>query len=259
MAKRFALFLPMVLFFALAGCSMSPDVMKPSAAPTSPPPAAANGQKPDLLDQIGAEEELTIADPAEPFNRAMFKFNDDMYIYILEPVAKGYRDAIPVDFRMMFKNFFTNIGTPVRLVSSLLQGNGRKAGREIGSFFINSTMGILGFAAPAQEVYKIPLSDEDLGQVLGHYGMDHGMYIVWPFLGPSSARDTIGLVGDHYLDPITYLDTTTGAKIGIRVFEIVNATSFRIGDYQSMKGFALDPYVSMKNFYVQKRAKQVAE
>ncbi|MEW5724005.1 MAG: VacJ family lipoprotein [Thermodesulfobacteriota bacterium] len=215
----------------------------------------------DELEFLGDEDlgpDLEVADPLYHWNRAWFYFNDGLYYHVLEPAARGYKVAVPYDFRLAFRNFFHNLGFPVRFVSSLLQGKGGEAGAELGSFLINSTLGVLGFGSPAQDVWHIgeDNDDEDLGQTLGVWGFGEGFYLVWPVLGPSSLRDSVGLAGDYFLDPLTYVEPTE-LSMGLRAFDVINSTSFRLGDYESMKDFALDPYVSMRNFYIQMRRKRV--
>ena len=215
----------------------------------------------DELEQLLAGEEvqtIQVPDPIEPWNRLWFEVNDDLIIYALEPVAKGYKKVVPDDFRLAIKNFFRNLGTPVRFVSSVLQGNAEKAGNELGSFLINSTLGVFGLGTPAQEVYGLKTTDEDLGQALGSKGVGHGFYIVWPIVGPSSLRDTVGMAGGYFLDPITYFKPTE-LSFGLRTLDAVNSTSFHIGDYESLKGFSIDPYESLRDAYLQRRAKQVKD
>lgn len=246
--------------------AMTGSPVKEAIEPSVPSPADSETKtaqtKPgefNFLDETEEEEARpTVADPIEPWNRAMYHFNDFFYLNILEPTAKGYRVVVPYDFRLIFKNFFDNLGMPVRFVSSVLQGNGSKAGNEMGAFLINSTVGVLGFATPAQDVWGLKTTDEDMGQAFGKWGIGHGFYIVWPVLGSSSARDTVGMAGDYFLSPLTYVDPSETA-IGLKVFDVVNATSFRIGDYESLKGFSLDPYISLRDAYIQRRAKQVSE
>lgn len=204
------------------------------------------------------QQEFHIADPIEPWNRAMYHVNDKFFLYLAEPVAKGYRAAVPYDFRLMFSNFFKNVATPVRFVSSVLQGDVNKAGSELGSFAINTTLGVFGFGNPAEEVYGISRTEEDLGQTLAKWGIGHGFYVVWPVFGPSSVRDSITFVGDYYLHPISYIDDFGFAEVfGIGAFWYINGLSFRIGDYEALKGFSIDPYVAIRNAYVQRRAKEV--
>ena len=122
---------------------------------------------------------------------------------------------------------------------------------------MNTTVGVLGLGSPADNHPKLIRPDEeDLGQTLGKYGIGNGFYIVWPFIGPSTMRDTVGLAGDWFLNPVNYIDPqeTSWAVGG---FDKVNQTSFRIGDYESLKKAAIDPYVALRDVYIQFRTKKV--
>jgi phospholipid-binding lipoprotein MlaA len=212
----------------------------------------------DEFDDEFEEEKVEVSDPLEPWNRAMFHFNDKLYFWILKPIARGYKAVIPKPARVCVKNFFHNLTTPIRLVNSLLQGKVGAAGAEFGRFVFNSTVGILGFGNPARHYPILNPVDEDLGQTLGNYGLGNGPYIVWPILGPSTLRDSIGLAGDWFLNPVSYVEPTE-ASLGIKGYEIVNETSLRIGEYESIKKASLEPYVAIRDGYIQYRTKKVEE
>jgi phospholipid-binding lipoprotein MlaA len=217
--------------------------------------------KNDVFDEFEKEfqsKSIQIADPLAPWNRLMFHVNDKLYFWFLKPLAQGYRFVFPVFIRNGVKNFFRNIYTPIRFTSCLLQGKGTAAGNEFSSFFINSTWGVLGFGEPAQKKLQFKLSDEDLGQTFGAYGIGNGFYIVWPVLGPSTLRDSVGSAGDRFLNPISYVEPT-GAAIGIWFYDRLNETSFRIGEYETVKQAAIDPYVAVRNGYIQFRNARVEE
>ncbi len=215
----------------------------------------------DFLDEEeGATQAGTrIADPLAPWNKVMFRFNDKLYFWILKPVAKGYRAVVPQVVRNSVKNFFVNLAFPARFVSSLLQAKDQNATDELGRFLFNSTVGVLGFWDAAGKFYPDlnPVS-EDLGQTLGRYRMGNGFYIVWPVLGPSTLRDSVGLFGDRFLNPVTYVEPTE-ASLGISAYDKVNGLSFHIGDYETLKDAALDPYEAFRDAYIQYRSKKVSE
>jgi phospholipid-binding lipoprotein MlaA len=213
----------------------------------------------DVFSDIETEEAaVEVADPLEGWNRAMFVFNDKLYFWLLKPVAKGYKAVIPTPVRRGIKNFFHNLTAPIRIVSSLLQGKGRAASAELTSFLVNSTVGVLGLGDPAERWPELTASEEDLGQTLGSYGIGEGFYIVWPVLGPSTLRDSIGMVGDWFLDPIFYVEPYE-VYLTMKTVDNVNAVSFRIGDYESLKDAAIDPYIAVRNAYIQNRKKKVEE
>jgi phospholipid-binding lipoprotein MlaA len=213
----------------------------------------------DFLEEEVEEEIVQVADPLKPWNRAMFHFNDKLYFWLIKPVAQGYRFVMPEEIRMMVKNFFNNLAAPIRMTNSMLQGKWSRTWTEFARFFINSTVGILGFGDPAStSLPGIEPSEEDLGQTLGYYGIGNGIYIVWPFLGPSTIRDTVGWLGDRFLSPNFYVRPVELA-LGIRVYETVNTTSFRIGDYEDFKEAAIEPYEAFRDAYIQHRNTLVEE
>ena len=211
-----------------------------------------------FLDELAQEAPLLIADPLAPWNRAMFHFNDKLYYWLLKPLAQGYRTVVPGLFRTGFQNFFHNLATPIRLAGCILQGKGRAAGAELGNFMINTTFGVLGFGNLTRKVPELNPDEEDLGQTLGAYGIGNGFYIVWPFLGPSTLRDSIGFAGDRFLNPTSYVNPFS-ASAGITAFRIVNDTSFRIGDYEAIKDAAIEPYEAFRDAYIQFRQKKVRD
>jgi phospholipid-binding lipoprotein MlaA len=202
---------------------------------------------------------LTIADPLEPWNRLWFGINDWLYRDILDPAARGYRAVLPTGYRLVVRNFFRNLLTPVRLAGALLQLDGETAALEVARFAANSTLGIGGLADPAAGVLGLERpSPEDLGQAMGKWGLGHGFYLVWPVIGPSSLRDSVGLAGEYFLDPTFYLRPWEYAA-GATAWRYLNDYSFSIGDYQDLTDAALDPYVAVRDFYLQYRRKKVQE
>ena len=211
-------------------------------------------------DEYADEEDVElIPDPFIEMNTGFYHFNDKMYFWVLKPVSRGYGFIIPEELRSAIRNVFYNVRFPVRFINSLLQGKGRKAGAEFGQFFINTTAGFLGLANVAANYPKLQPSKEDLGQTFAVWGFDNGAYITIPFLGPSSMRDALGRLGDTFLDPIWWVPVDIWTSIGIRAGEAVNDVSLRIGEYEALKEAALDPYVMIRNAYVQNRNKLVAE
>ena len=200
---------------------------------------------------------LTIADPLEPFNRAMFQFNDKLYFWVLKPVAQAYKKVVHEDVRVVVQNFFSNAAFPVRFVNCLLQANLPGAASEVGRFVLNTLVGFGGLFDPASDKeINLAKHGEDFGQTLGVYGIGHGFYIHWPLFGPSSPRDTVGMAGDGFLNPFSYLDQWYEST-GVRAYEKINDVSFSIGDYEALKQAALDPYVAVRDAYVQHRFNKV--
>ena len=239
-----------------AGTSQTSSVAaKDSAAQPAATPAA-DAEQPDFQEE---PEAPPIPDPFEKLNRAAFAFNDKLYFWVAKPVALGYNKLLPQTVRVGVRNFFSNLATPIRLVNCLLQAKWKGAGAEAARFGINTTAGVLGLADPAARKWNIRKQDEDLGQTLGKYGIGQGFYINWIFLGPSSPRDTVGLVGDSYLDPARYIIEDWEPRLGVKVYESENDLSLRVGDYEQLKKSALDPYVALKHAYIQNRQYRVED
>jgi phospholipid-binding lipoprotein MlaA len=212
------------------------------------------------------EEEMeTIADPLKPFNRLMFEVNDKLYFYVLKPVALVYEAILPEQVRVSLRNAISNLTTPIRLVNCLLQGKFEGAAIEYSRFMVNTVAG-LGFFDMAKKYHNLEKQDEDFGQTLGHYGVKEGFYIVWPFFGPSTARDTLGMAGDFFADPFIYVNPTkdlgvvsinTDIRSGINLTKTINETSLTLGTYEEFKESSIDPYISMRNAYFEYRRNKI--
>ncbi len=211
----------------------------------------------DIEEDPFTDEEKEVAHMPDPFerwyNRPVYVFNDHFYEYFMRPVAQTYKDIMAENFRIMIRNLYDTVTAPGRLVSSLLQLEVGKAGRVVGRVLINCTMGFLCMVDVADGEFDIKPVDEDFGQVLGAYGIPSGPYLVLPLLGPSSVRDGVGRAVDALMNPLFWLvpDFITGA--GITSGRIVNETSFFIEDIKALKESAIDPYISIRDFYNQRR------
>jgi len=215
----------------------------------------------DNFDDMDEEQVTEIADPLEPWNRLMFHFNDKFYFWALKPVSRGYGAVLPKKARIGIRNFFHNITMPIRFVNCLLQGKFKSSGKELARFAINTTVGVLGFGDPAKKYAKLNPSEEDFGQTLGKYGLGDGIYIVLPFIGPSSLRDSVGLAGNTFLNPVSYVGYCVNwyAATGVQSDERVNDTSLKIGEYESLKNGALEPYEAIRDAYIQHRREKVRD
>lgn len=202
------------------------------------------------------------SDPIQPYNRTIFSFNDKFYHYGIKPLSKGYSAVVPEPARRSVRKFFLNLKMPKRLVNCLLQGKFKGAGTEGLRFLINSTVGIVGFFDPAAKFFDLKPQDEDFGQTLGHYHTGQGSYIVWPFLGPSNVRDTIGFIGDVVLDPLFWISFTTypGLTAGVSAYDSLNGVSLDKGKaYEGLTVDAIDPYIALQDAYIHNRIKRIRE
>ena len=192
-----------------------------------------------------------IYDPIEPVNRAIFSFNDTVDVYLFEPVAKGYEWILPGVVRKGVTNFFSNLRSPIYVVSDIVQLKFGQVGTHTGRFLINSTVGVAGVFDVAKLV-GLEEHYEDFGVALGHYGIPPGPYIVIPFLGPSNVRDGFGRIVDAFLTPTYYIESLPVA-LGIRGLEGVNDRADLIEAVELAKENSLDYYSFSQAAYYQVR------
>mgnify|MGYP001194637322 CR=1 FL=1 len=201
----------------------------------------------------------------EGTSRAIFKFNMALDEIILEPLAKGY-NKLPSPVRTGSKNFTSNIGTLLSIPNNILQGNFNQLGHSVGSFVVNSTVGILGFLNPAEKIGLKP-HKEDVGQTLGSYGIGTGCYFVLPVLGPTTARDSIGLIADTFVDPFAHVTIrqkellgASGTSLDYYSVKGTGAIDFRAENdknFESLEKNSLDLYSSFKSIYLQDRENKI--
>ena len=201
----------------------------------------------------------------EGLSRSIFKFNMAFDEGILEPIAKGY-NKLPKPLKSGTNNFTSNISTLLSIPNNLLQGNFYQLAQSMGSFIVNSSVGIFGIFNPAEKIGLNP-TKEDVGQTLGKYGIDSGCYFVLPVLGPTTLRDSIGMIADSYIDPFAHVTIREKKLFDISgnstdFYSVKGATavdfrSINIANFESMEKNSLDLYSSMKSIYLQDRENKI--
>lgn len=195
-------------------------------------------------------------DPYEPFNRAMFTFNEKFDQWLLKPLAQGYTWVLPGVVRQGIGNFFSNLVQPRVMVNDLLQGKFVQSGRDTGRFLVNSTVGLLGFVDVASAVGLEP-TDENWGQTFAVWGMGEGPYFVWPFIGPHSLLDTVGVGFDWLSNPITYVPDNT-VRWSLWTLDFVDIRSRLLpADAVIEQAAGDDKYVFIREAYRQRRRNQI--
>ena len=200
-------------------------------------------------------------DPLEGINRGIYKFNDIADKAVIKPVATAYKAVAPTPIRKGFNNFFTNLGSITTILNDLLQLKFSSAFSDAGRFVINSTFGLAGFIDVAG-MDKIALRKEDFGQTLGHWGVGNGAYLVLPFIGPSSVRDTTGLAFDMFTtDPITYTRNIDQIRLSnqLRAAQFLDKRTELLTATDLVDEASLDPYAFMRDAYLQRRASLVQD
>ena len=201
----------------------------------------------------------------EKTSRAIFKFNMAIDDAILEPIAKGY-NKLPEPIKNGTSNFTSNLAILMSIPNNLLQANFNQLGHSVGSFAINSTIGILGFFNPAEKIGLKP-HKEDVGQTLGSYGIGPGCYFVLPILGPTNVRDSFGLLADTFVDPFAHITIrekellgASGTSLDYYTVKTTSAIDFRgdnIVNFESLEKNSIDLYSSVKSIYLQNRENQI--
>lgn len=202
---------------------------------------------------------LTTYDPKDPlqaYNRVMFAFNERADQYALKPVAKAYRFITPKPVQFVVGNFFSNLGDLWTGFNNLLQGKGKAAASDTARFFVNSTLGFLGFADVATEM-GLEKHNEDFGQTLGWWGVPSGPYFVIPLLGPSTIRDAASRPVDTYGQPYMWQDGHDALKWSLWAVDKVHTRASLLDAEGALNDAALDKYTLMRDGWLARRRNQV--
>lgn len=192
--------------------------------------------------------EKDVYDPLEPVNRKIYWFNTKVDTFLMKPIAKGYRKAVPLWGRQRVRSFLNNLNTPVDFFNAVFQGDVDQSFNSFWRFAINSSFGIGGLFDIAS-LTDLQERDEDFGQTLGVYGVGSGPYLVLPLLGPSTLRDTTGRVVDSVIDPFNYMDDKVVlARHGLSAIDTRESVLELI---DQIEGSSLDPYAGMRSMYMQ--------
>lgn len=194
-------------------------------------------------------------DPLEPLNRATYSFNDMLDRALIKPLAQGYNYIMPEPANQGVTNFFNNIADIRSALNNLLQLKIGRAFSDVGRVAVNTTVGILGLIDVASNM-NLPRYGEDFGQTLGVWGFGPGPYLVLPLLGPSSGRDTVGLVVDWYTDPITHMNDDTW-RWRLRGLDLIDTRAGLLNASRVLEEAALDEYAFVRDAFLQRRRSQV--
>lgn len=242
------------LLLAAAPATFAADAAK------SPAPSTSSGQA-DEPDEFAVKP---VSDPLEPLNRAVFKFNDGLYSLVLRPVAHGYQRATPPPVQRGLTNFFDNLRFPIRLVGDVLAGRPKRAVQETGKFLVNTTAGFAGLVRVSDSVPALKdVPPAGLGTAFAAWGIGPGPYLVLPVIGPNDARDTVAYVGDVALIPTnwTAFERLDGYhwwwRTSIQGLDVVQSSPDFLKTYDDFLKSAVDPYLAVRNGYLQYRASAV--
>lgn len=196
-------------------------------------------------------------DPFEPYNRAMFAFNDKVDKVALKPAAEVYSNVFPSFVRTGVGNFFGNLGDVWTTVNDFLQGKPADGASDVMRVAVNTFFGLGGLLDIATEA-GLPKHREDFGQTLGKWGVKHGPYVVLPVLGSSTLRDTVALPLDLYGDPWLHKTPVRWRNTG-SVVRLVDQRAAVLDVSNLLEEAALDKYEFVRDAYLQRRESKVRD
>lgn len=187
-------------------------------------------------------------DPLESVNQKIHRFNEFMDRHFLLPVARGYTRYIPAPARQGVRNFFYNIGDVSVLANNLLQVKLEAAASDAGRIMLNTTIGVFGIFDVATPI-GFNRNDEDFGQTLGYWGIGPGPYMVLPLFGPSTLRDSLGLMIDTATNPINHQDNMRVRNSAFALEQLDR----RVAAMSVEALITGDPYIFTREAYLQQR------
>jgi phospholipid-binding lipoprotein MlaA len=222
---------------------------------------SACAQKPPASDAAATQEYNDNNDPLEPLNRVNYAITDKADTYVLAPVARAYRYAVPEFGRHALHNLLQNMTTPVLFINDVVQTKPRRAGDTFMRFVINTTAGVGGMFDVAGK-WGYPYHSTDFGQTMALWGIPSGPFLFIPLIGPSNPRDASGYVVDIAFDPLTYVPTGHGLHTLNQIrtgLAIVDARSEVLDETDSIKKTALDPYATLRSLFRQNRQNTIQQ
>jgi phospholipid-binding lipoprotein MlaA len=241
----------------LAVVSFATPALSQDAAPLSANPASRSAAE---VQPPPGENQGVTPDPFSGFNEPMFTFNLKLDDWVLRPVASGYSFIAPQPVREGVGRFFDNVRVIPRFANNLFQLKLAEAGTEVARFGINTTLGVAGFFDPADLWFGLEEHPNDFGLTIRYYNIPTGPYIMLPFFGPSTVGDTVGLVADGAMNPMSYLlpwYVTLSAGAGQRIAEAVNYRSLHMNQFEEADRYAVDLYGAVQDAYLQTRNHEV--
>jgi len=190
-------------------------------------------------------------DPLESFNRSMFSFNEQVDKYAFKPAAETYNFVMP-NFASKVSNSSVILMISSYSFNQLLQFKFAAAGATSARFVFNSTFGLLGLIDVATEM-GLHKHNEDFGQTLAVWGMPSGPYLVLPFLGSLTIRDSAGLATDWtYFDPIFKRQTFNQGLVTLTI-KYIDIRAGLIKASNVLDGTVPDKYAFVRDAWTQRR------
>ena len=203
-----------------------------------------------LMQGCATQPNANPADPLEPLNRAVFNFNDGVDQAVVKPVATAYQEVTPTLVRKGVTNVFANISDLWSTVNNLLQAKPEAAADSFFRVTTNTLWGIGGIFDVAGDM-GIPRHREDFGRTLTQWGVASGPYLVLPVLGPSTVRDSVGLLVDTQGNLVsrTHNVPVRNSLISLRAVD-ARANLLTAGEF--LEEASLDKYSFARDVYLQR-------
>lgn len=195
-------------------------------------------------------------DPLEPLNRKIFAFNDAVDGAVLKPVATAYVNVVPSPVRTAVGNFFNNLKDGWSAINLMLQGRFFDGLNDTMRVATNTLFGVFGFVDVAS-MGGLERHDEDLGQTLGKWGVGPGAYLVLPFLGPSTLRDSLNLPAEFRFTPERHLGLEESTRYTLSGIKVIDTRASVLGASKLLDEVAIDRYAFLRNAYLQSRRSKV--
>jgi phospholipid-binding lipoprotein MlaA len=208
-----------------------------------------------LLSLLGACATPDNPDPMESYNRKVFAFNEAVDRTVLKPAATGWQKVTPEMMRTGLDHFFNHLKDLWSAFNLVLQGHPGLGMQEVTRFGVNTVFGLGGFLDPASDL-GLTSQHQDFGLTLARWGVPSGAYIVWPFLGPSTVRDSVGLPVEVQIYPEYFMEDVAARNM-VTVVRVVNTRATLLEAIQTIDDISLDKYLFIRDGYLQRRESQV--
>src|SRR5262245_461940 len=248
----------------VAGPTEAPAPAPEGEAPAPEVAQPTDQQPPDpLFDESESDSDYEpppspIADPLEPANRAFFVVNQRLDDWFWSPLTRAYRFIAPEPARRGIRRALRNLNTPIYFVNNLLQLRLKDAGETLGAFALNSTLDVLGCMAPGQEAGGAA-HPADFGRTLSLVAIPSGPCLVLPILGPTSARDGVGSVVDHFFQPLNWVVPIIPVQILWGGGAGLSLREENSDQLEALEKSSVDFYAVMRSAYAQNRQKEIED
>ncbi len=209
----------------------------------------------ELQEDLNPPPSSEDTDPLEDLNRGIFWFNEFMDMVLIDPLSLMYKDLVPEFIRERIGYALRNLSEPIVFANNLLQGDLEGAHTTLGRFVVNSTVGLGGLFDVSTDL-DLPYKKADFGLTLASWGIDDGIYLVLPILGPSNMRDAFGRLGDYAFDPINwwaYCNDKAAYSYGRTAAQILDAKTDNLELIDNLRENSLDFYAAIRTWYTERR------